>query len=181
MMGIQRLNREITVHCLSQHSTEDGGIKWRQLEPGSKQTRRHSSSHNILASYGTPVDAKSLLEFKKCVGMCREEKSIKGTKSKTTVSGTESPGAVNCEALREYPGDLSCTCPTITHFPRLLTSIRETRYWASIFCLAQHNHFYIPMFQGKTWQLRCLKEICSPMLRLIKRSSDKRLWSYKYT
>lgn len=44
MMGIQRLSREITLHRLFQHSTEESSIKLRQLEPGSKQIKRHSSS-----------------------------------------------------------------------------------------------------------------------------------------
>lgn len=95
MMSIQMLSGEITLHCPSQHSTEDCSIKRRQLEPGSKQIKRHSSSHSILASYGTPVDTKSLLEFKKCENIFRKEKSIKGTKSKMTVSGIESPRAMN--------------------------------------------------------------------------------------
>lgn len=146
MMGIQKLNMETTVHCLSQHSTEDGGIIWTQLEPGSKQTKRHSSSHSILASYGTPADTKSLLEFKKCVEMFRQEKSRYQIKVPNPKPPFLESWATNCEVLREYPGDLSlCTCSTITHFPRLLTCIRETRLWATIFGPAQpFLYSYIP-------------------------------------
>lgn len=43
-----------------------------------------------------PVDTRSFVEFKKCADQFSEEKSIKGTKSENTISGTESPGAMNC-------------------------------------------------------------------------------------
>lgn len=159
------------MYTLSQRSTENGGIKSIQLEPGSKQTKRHSSWYSILISYWTPVDTKSLREFKKCVDMFREEKSIK---SKITVSGTETPGAMNRELLREYLGIYHHAPVPLSHISLdFKTNTRETRHWASIFSLAQHSHFYFPVFQGKTRQVRYLKEMCIPVLKLIKRYSDE--------
>lgn len=111
MMGIQRLSREITLHRLFQHSTEESSIKLRQLEPGSKQIKRHSSSHSILARYGTPVDTKSLLEIKKCEDIFREDKSVKGTKSKMT----ESPRGMNWGSQEITQGIYNCAPAPLSH------------------------------------------------------------------
>lgn len=43
-----------------------------------------------------PVDTSSFDELKKLANQFSEEQSIKGTKSKNTISGTVSPGGMNC-------------------------------------------------------------------------------------